>query len=341
MDKMQEEMSDEAMLIAMQKVERGTAVCELSRYKTAQWTHKGEILVVKRNAEGFGGYRIFIHPEASKGILEQEAYILETMEGVKSGLFPNPTNIQVAHPENQFPRIVQVSVYNDFPKFGIHILDQRELVMVSKGLNFSPEEFHELLTFIKFSPKKEVPQLTFPVAKYSWKWKVAPHAPSNYQLTPITNGQWYACKRTCLEEAEEARPEGDYVPEFSSSMQHLAISQHFVDAAVARLIIANIEEIKTELIMNNRLAETETLFETDLNEHSAEAMRAITVSQVVSICINAMSINEKPSALKIAKIMTEVLKRGVSVEVLQDLKEKSLVKEYVELFAIPLIFSLQ
>ena len=332
-------MTDADMLTIMQKLERGTAMCELSRYKTAQWTHKGEILVVKKNAEGFGGYRIFIHPEAVKGILEQEAHILESMEGVKSGLFPNPSNIQVALPENQQPRIVQVSVYNDFPKFGIHMLDQYGMVMVSKGLNFSPEEFCELLKFIKFSPKKEVPQLTFPVVKYSWKWKVAAHAPTNRLLTPITNGQWYVCKRTCLEEAEESRPSGDYVPEFTSSMQHLAISEHFVDAAVARLIIANIEDIKTELIMNNRLADTETLFETDLIEYSAEAMRAITIPHVVSICINAMSMNEKPSGLKIAKIMSEVLKRGVSMEALQGLREKSLLKEYVDLFVIPLIFS--
>ena len=339
MEKMQEDITDADMLAAMRKMERGAAMCELSRYKTAQWTHKGELLVVKRNAEGFGGYRIFIHPEAIKGILEQEAHILEAMEGVKTGLFPNPSNIQVAHPENQLPRIVQVSVYNDFPKFGIHILDQYGMVMVSKGLNFSPEEFQELLKFAKFAPKKEAPQVTFPVVKYSWKWKVPVRTPASHLLTPITNGKSYVCKRTCLEEAEESRPDGDYVPEFSTSMQHLSISQHFVDAAVARLIIANIDDIKSELIMNNRLADEETLFETDLIEHSADAMKAISISQVISLCINIASMNENLSGLKIAKIMTEVLKRGITTDALQDLKEKTLSKQYVELFAMPQAFS--
>ena len=333
------ELSDADMVAAMQKVERGAALCELSRYKTAQWTHKGEILVVKKNAEGFGGYRIFIHPDAVKGILEQEVRILEVMEGVKTGMCPNPSNIQVAQPENQLPRIVQASLYNDYPKFGIHILDRSGMVMVSKGLNFSPEEFQELLKFAKFSPRKEVPQVTFPIVKYSWKWKPPVTSSAGYQLTPLSNGKSYLCRRTCFDDAEDARPEGDYVPEFTSTMQHLSISRQFVDAAVARLLIARIDDIKTELVMNNRLEDSETLFETDLIEHSAEALRAISISQVVSLCIKVMSTYEKPSGIKIAKIMSEALKRGITTDGLQELKEKTLKQEYVELFAIPLIFS--
>jgi len=327
MENYQEELSDAAMQQVMENMNRGDGTWDLSPFKMARRNPNGEIIIAKKKPDGSGGYWITIHPTAVAGIHEKKQEILDVMVGVKSGVFPNPTNVEVACPADKIPRIVQLSLFNKNEKFGIHMLDGYNLIMVSKGLNLSTDEFKQLCVIIGYFKKNAKIGTTFPVARFAWTW--VPQEPvCNTVAPPITNGRSYVALNQCIEEAEESKPIGDYVPVFSVSTQHYTINADFVDSVVASLILNNIEEIKTELVMSNRLMMSDSELEEDF---APQAAKAITFSQVLDVCGKVVNISEKVSAAKMVSLMGEILKRGINLEAYHSLQNGTLKKDYVDL----------
>ena len=146
---------------------------------------------------------------------------LEVMEGEQNEQYENPTNIAVVQ-----NRIMQVSIYNSFSKFGLHRVEYYGEIIISKGLNLSPAEFDCFLAVLKevygYGAKKvkhassigrgDTP-LSFPVTMYTWKWN--PVQRSNSVILPsVTTDLWYVSPQLCLAEAGLNKPAGDYDVDF-------------------------------------------------------------------------------------------------------------------------------
>ena len=124
-------------------------------------------------------------------------------------------------------RIVQVSIYNSYPKFGLHKVGHYGEIVISKGLNLSPAEFDCFLSMLKEeygdgakklkstpSTGRGVSALSFPVHMYTWKCNPIQ---SYYSviIPSVTTGMWYVSPQRCLVEAEQNRPSGQYEVDFT------------------------------------------------------------------------------------------------------------------------------
>lgn len=135
-----------------QEVQRAEFIMEtgfvsLSRTKTAELIPSGDVVISKRKLKADGtleinAYEIFVDPQSCREITNKTVEIQKTMDEVNKGHLPNPSNIHL-----DASRIVQVSVYNGKPKFGMHKLTASGRIERCMGLNFTPEEFGELLDF--------------------------------------------------------------------------------------------------------------------------------------------------------------------------------------------------
>lgn len=319
-----------------------TSVWELSPYKKAQWTLRNDLLISKKTISG-GTYKVYVTAEACKGIAEKQQEILVLMEQVKMGKLPNPTIMRVSKMRGELARIVQVSLYNGAPKFGIHIQEDSGQIAVCKGLNLTPGEFDKLLNMFEVCPPIVHSPLktSFSLRMYSWTWTLGMKM-KNQQAEDgveiLTNGKWYLYPEVCFNEAIEASPEGPYKLETFSKLFDYSIDSNLVDAAAARAILYNIDMTKTYELMNNRmpLNDGELLngdeLGADVNSYGKTAFGDVNMRQIYGLLYKLISISENPHPSMHTSVMNELANRGKLVEQLDQLKMKGSEMLYLSLF---------
>lgn len=307
------------------------AVWELSFYKKAQWTPRNDLLITKRTVSG-GIYKVFVSPEACQGIINKQHEILSMMEDVKMGKRPNPTNVTVAEGMEQMPRIIQLSLFNGYPKFGIHILDGVGHIALAKGINLTPAEFEKLLNMLQLLP----PTATAPkrpiitVKTFSWSWKLLDNtAPVTY----ITRGKWYLNSVSCFAEALQDRPEGPYELEMASKTIDIPVDEQLVDAAVGRVILHNIDLTKGYELMQNRMpSDDEDSQDSDLAFYGKSAFRETSMRHVYKLIDDLIETSENATAVLKSAAMIEVARRGKVASQLELLKRDGNTMQYLDIF---------
>ena len=312
------------------------SVWELSNFKKAQWTPRNDLMISKKTTGG-GMYKIFVIPEACQGILDKQKELWSLMEEVKKGTRSNPSNIEVANLEGHFPRIVQVSVYNGYPKFGLHILDDHKRITMCKGLNLTPAEFEKLLDMLAFTPPilPTPAKLTLSLKHFSWIWKLASTTTKDgdLHLASISNGKWYLDSETCFYEALEARPEGSYFLETNCKTFEYRLDENCLDAALARVILHNIGVRKGYEAMKNAIPENEDdTLESDLRCYGNSAYRDVDIPQLYHLFKKLIDLCEKPTGLMYTTAMDEIAKRGKHPNALELLKKKGSSMDYLNTF---------
>ena len=312
------------------------SVWELSNFKKAQWTPRNDLMISKKTTGG-GMYKIFVIPEACQGILDKQKELWTIMDDVKKGIRSNPVNIEVANLEGYFPRIVQISVYNGYPKFGLHILDEHKRITMCKGLNLTPTEFEKLLEMLVCTPPI-IPTPTKPtisLTQFSWSWKLTTTTMNNedIHLAPISNGKWYLDSEICFYEALEAKPEGSYFLETNAKTFEYKIDDSFLDAALARLILHNIGVRKGYEAMKNAIPENgDDSLEGDLRCYGNSAYRDVHIHQLYYLFRKLIALCENSRGLMYTTAMDEIAKRGKTPNTLELLKKKGSSLEYLNIF---------
>ena len=307
------------------------AIWELSNFKKAQWTPRNDLMISKKS------YKIFVIPEACQGILEKQKELWTLMDEVKKGTRSNPFNVEVAKPEGYFPRIVQISVYNGYPKFGLHILDEHKRITMCKGLNLTPAEFEKLLNMLAFTPPilPALAKVSLSLKQFSWVWKIrnACVKDEDSHLSNISNGKCYLDPETCFYEAMEARPEGSYFLETNWKLFEYRIDEQFLDAAVARAILHNINVRKGYEAMKNYIPENGAdTPESDVLCYGNSGLRDVDIPQIYGLFKKLIDICEKPTAVMYTTAMDEIAKRGKHSQSLEVLKQKGSSMPYLNIF---------
>lgn len=308
-----------------------TGVVSLSKTKTVEWIPTGDAVISRRKLKADGtlepnAYEIYIDSQSCRELLKQNDEIQRTMDAVQRNCLTNPTNIHL-----DASRIVQVSLFNGRPKFGIHKLDQAGRITRCVGLNFTPVEYAELIKFFtQYPPPPEEPYtVRFAVTQYAWRWC----QPGDGEFWHKDN-IWYTNPKQCLQAAENKKPLGASKVQVESRQDFYAINSDFVDAAVAKLIVNNIDAQKTLEIMQSKLISNgaDEISEIDVAVYGPRVREEITLMDIFKLCLKVMSLSEKPKPLAISTLMTAVLQRGNSLEALESLKHNTLHEDYVRLF---------
>jgi len=313
-------------------------IWNLSKQKTAQWTPRNDLLIIKKNPGG-GIYKVFVHTEACKGMKDNKEELFKIMEKVKKGESSNPTNFVVYSPEDTLPSVVQLSVFGKHPKFGIHILDSQGRVCLSKGLNLTTYEFHELLNMFESLPPIPInPQnLIVCIRQYLWRWKhalqfqndkeesrnISVYTPVSY--TPVSNEKWYVNSETCFIDAEQARPKGPYHLDIVWKSFHYRINEELVDAAVMRLVIHHMNKMKEQDLMRKAISEEESQkFDSLLALYGLAAFQRVKLSEIYHLLRKLINMSENLSPLLYATAMSLISKRGKRTKVLEELVRNGL-----------------
>jgi len=311
---------------------------ELSTFKTTEWTPSNDLKICKKTNSG-GIYRVFVEPETCKAIANKQAELLAVMEKVKAGKMPNPTNVVMWVPnktDDKLRRIVQVSVFCSYPKFGIHKLNERGHIVQQNGLNLSPDEFKKLLTHLEMFPaivKGEQP-LTIVVKAFAWKWEpflgIAEEYGEEGCPPTITDAEWYITHKKCFIEAMQLQPEGSYNLKIDMKGVNFPIGYQLVDAVVGSLIIQNIDTRKVEESMRNFIPESDGDFEMDCKAYGPQAFKEINELQIYKVICRLIKMSENPSADLYASAMSMVAQRGKQEIVLKNLIKKGITGECLD-----------
>lgn len=317
-----------------QEIIMETGIVALSRTKTVQWLATGDMLVSRRKLKPDGtlepnAYEVYVDVESCRELIKKNSDILRTMSAVKCNRLPNPTNVALVN-----NRIVQVSIFNTRPKFGIHKLDEANRITRCAGLNFTPSEFTELMNFFSQYPPSVADnnqllpgEASFPVTRYSYKW-----TPNSTLLHDFnTRHTYFVSSDECFQAAEASRPPGCIDVEFSSEQQQYEINNHFIDAALGRLIVQWINDQKTREIMESCDYTDDTCEIMDVAVYGPRIIQRIELLDIYRVCVRAMSLSEKPNPLNLSILMSQVFQRGVNPEVLEALKNDTLHQKYVDL----------
>lgn len=314
-------------------------VTALSKSKTVEWTGSGDLVISRRKIKLDGSlesnaYEIYIDPKSCREMIKKFDEIQRTMTEVKYGRLANPTNVFL-----DAPRIVQVSLYNGRPKFGIHKLDEGGRITRCMGLNFTPVEYNELMKFFsQYPPPPEenenqlLGEAKFSVTGYGFKWIPDPVFSQTGAL-PTSDNICYLSPEECFLAAESKKPLGFSSVEISTTQELYGINSDFVDAAVAKIIIQNIETQKTLEIMQSKpcAGGGETL-DADIAVYGPRIREDIYLVDIFRLCLKVISLSEKPSAFNISNLMAMVLERGNHPDALESLTNNTLNQQYVDLF---------
>lgn len=318
-----------------------TGIVVLSKTKSVEWISTGDAVVSRRKLKADGtlepnAYEIFIDPQTCKELMNKNAEILRTMDEVQHGRLSNPTNVYL-----DAPRIVQVSVFNRSPKFGIHKLDESGKIMRCVGLNFSPEEFCELMKFFSHYPpptSSEAPpqplEAKFAVCRYAWNWKSNPSSTTTDALS-YDDDQWRLTPEQCLNAAKINNPLGLTDVDITTKQEFFYINNDFVDAAVAQLIIQNIHEQKIQEGEASELLGDyiEDISGLDVVVYGSRAREEISLDEIYQVCIKAMTLSEKPSPVNMSTLIKIILQRGNHPDALEYLQSGTLQQNYMDLFS--------
>lgn len=306
-------------------------IFELSKTTTVEWIAGGQLLICRRKRRFDGSlspfpYEVYVHPEICISILDNLSKIQTSMSCVKSQKIPNPANVELGG-----GRIIQCSVFNGSPKFGIHLMENGPIAR-RKGLNLSPEEFNQLINFLSYSPPQisKPAESNFTVTQYQYEWKSTDPAEKDANMS---DAFWHISPEACLKAGEQDNPIlEDYELSFISRNITVEINEHLVDAAAARLILHNIEVEKTMEAMNNRLLDYYDEAGNDLLTYGPRVSQSITKSDIFNLCLKALKMSDNVQQSHIEHLMRIVIKRGKHSDALDFLKKGKLNQTYVDIF---------
>lgn len=304
----------------------GSVVVTLSRSTSAEWIPGGNLVISKRKLLSNGTYsscpyEIFIDTASCRELLVKNNEIIHTMELVKEHQLPNPTTVTL-----HSPRVMQVSVFNGAPKFGILKLDRSGPIIRRPEMHLTPEEYSELVKMLQYYTIEEKHQEKFTVCHYGWKWT----AQSNNK-SPVTDGIWYISSEECFDQARKNRPDiGEYELELSYKNEVYTIDKLFVDAATAKLIMYTLDMQKTLDIMQHRYSNPEQ--KDDLDLYGENIRENITPDEIYALCLKVINYTNNVSNVKVTALMSAVMSRGNHPDALLQLKAGNLSQHYADLF---------
>jgi len=304
-------------------------IFELSKTTTVEWIVGGQLLICRRKRRYDGTlspfpYEVYVNPETCLSILSKQAQIQTTMLCVQSEQLANPTNVELGG-----GKIIQCSVFNRVPKYGIHIMENNRIAR-RKGLNLSKDEFTQMLNFLCYAPptipKPLDPSIT--LTQYAYEW--TPRNPLTH--SSISDESWYILPDTCFKEAEKDKPiSEDYTLTISTREVMQPINQDLVDAAVARIICHLIDmEKSVEAMRNNRLLDYYDEAGNDLLTYAPRVRQSITSHQIFTFLLKILKKGENSQA-QIKALMDIVMKRGNHPDVLEFMKKGELNQDCVDI----------
>ena len=298
----------------------------LSKSTTAELIPGGDVILSKRKLLADGTYspcpyEIFVDPASCRELSAKNDEILHTMDLVKEHQLPNPSSIKL-----QSPRVMQVSVFNGAPKFGIHKLDKGGHIIRRTGMNLSPEEFRELIKMFQHYAIEEKQKEKFTVRHYAWKW-----VPLSTNTPQVSDNSWFISPEECFEQANKNRPLiGEYELDVSSKNEVYTIDVDFVDAATAKLIMYTIDMQKTLDVMHHKYSNPEQ--KDDLELYGENCCENITPDEIYALCLKVINYSNSAFSVKVTALMTAVMTRGNHPDALSQLKAGNLCQHYVDLF---------
>jgi len=296
-------------------------IFELSKTTTVEWIGGGQLLICRRKRRYDGTlspfpYEVYVNPEACTAILDKQQQIDTTMSCIKSQQLSSPTNVDLGG-----GRVLQCSLFNGAPKYGIHILENDKIAR-RRGCNLSTDEYRQLINFLCYSPPV-VPNpigTVFTLTQYSYQW-----TPKNPAINgSISDGCWYIFPEICIKEAENDKPiSEDYELTLSSRKTVHPINDDLIDAAAAKLIIHHIELEKNRESMENTLCEYYDEPGNDLLAYGPRVRQLITLTEIFNLLMKVITMSEH-SECEIKALICAIVKRGNHPDALENLTKGKL-----------------
>jgi uncharacterized protein (DUF1684 family) len=128
---------------------------ELSPSTTAKWLANGTLKLTRRKPDIFGrikgsGYKVYVKPLTCVTILDKVDEINSTMEELKKQEDPESTNIHL-HGDTilQLNLLYKEDLENFIEYYGLHKVDDNNIIQVGLGMNLNRIEYHTFLKMLK------------------------------------------------------------------------------------------------------------------------------------------------------------------------------------------------